>query len=109
MAVKYEKIGEVAGQEIGLAVRDVEQEIVVESRELANLLATLGGVEVLVDSFRENGSRPRQMYVIQHSQKLDRQLIELIDVLILIRYRHPTFVQLSLLECADGQDPAVLR
>ena len=90
----YERLGTIDGAEVWVRIVGEGQEILIErgsvTERLAMLLAVYQGREVWQ---REDG---REFYVVGHTEEVDRMLMELIDVLISIRYAHPTMVQLKL-------------
>lgn len=100
---RYERLGTIDGAEVGVRIAGEGQEVLIErgpvTERLAMLLAVYQGREVWRS---EDG---REFYVVGHTDEVDRLLVELIDVLISIRYAHPTMVQLKLkLEEEEAQE-----
>jgi len=114
-----ERIGSIEGRSVWVRVVDLPaqagggQEILFECDrydDRAWLPAGKGMMlaEVLGRERVAVGNNGRWVAVVVHDEEVDRLLVELIDVLVSIRYAHPTMVQLRL--SLDVEDvPAVRR
>lgn len=88
----YHSLGRLVGHEVGVDHTRVGQDILMEHSEVNQRLASLlafGDVEAV---HREDTLYWR----IVHNRKVDDLLVELIDLLISIRYAHPAIVQLEM-------------
>ena len=88
----YDPLGCLDGTEVGVQPTLDGQDILIEHSNLGQRLACLlamGQTDIV-----RRGETP--YWRVHHSQEIDRLLVELIDLLISIRYAHPTLVQLEL-------------
>ena len=88
----YHSLGRLVGHEVGVDHTLVGQDILMEHSEVSQRLASLlafGDVEAF---HREDTLYWR----IVHNRQVDNLLVELIDLLISIRYAHPAIVQLEM-------------
>jgi hypothetical protein len=87
------------GAEVGVQATLDGQDILIQQSEIGrNLANLLAGADV---QFVQRGST--SYWRIPHSHEVDRLLMELTDLLISIRYAHPTLIQLELvLSEAEG-------
>jgi len=88
----YHPLGHLDGAEIGVMSTLDGQDILIEHSNMGQRLACLlamGRTDIVhLDE--------TPYWRVHHSQEIDRLLVELIDLLISIRYAHPTLVQLEL-------------
>lgn len=91
-------IGRVADAEVAVRSRGVSQEILILATEAGCALARLLG----------DGTEARRegdYLLLTHDRGVDERLKQLADVVVALRYAHPTFVQLALaLEGGGGED-----
>ena len=88
----YHPLGHLDGAEIGVMSTLDGQDILIEHSNIGQRLACLlamGQTDIV-----RRGETP--YWRVHHSQEMDHLLMELIDLLISIRYSHPTLVQLEL-------------
>ena len=94
----YHSLGEIAGIKLGVQPTLDGQDILIEHSDPGQRLACLLGFGKAHIIRREDG----RYWRIVHDRRVDSLLVELIDLLISIRYAHPTLVQLELeLELAE--------
>lgn len=87
-------IGKIRGTQIATEIRGPNQNVLIEDTDTGKHLAHLLGLD-------PTRARPVTLGTISywrlpHSDGVDALLKELIDVLISVRYAHPTLTQLSL-------------
>ena len=95
----YQPLGNLDGAEVGVVPTLDGQDILIEHGDMGQRLACLlamGQTDIV-----RQGETP--YWRVHHTQEIDRLLVELIDLLISIRYAHPTLVQLEL--ALDAPDP----
>ena len=88
----YHSLGRLVGHEVGVDHTLGSQDILMEHSEVNQRLASLlafGDVEAF---HRED----TLFWRIVHNRQVDDLLVELIDLLISIRYAHPAIVQLEM-------------
>ena len=88
----YHALGHLDGAEVGVVPTLNGQDILIEHGNIGQRLACLlamGQTDIV-----RRGEAP--YWRVHHSQEIDRLLVELIDLMISIRYAHPTLVQLEL-------------
>ncbi len=91
-------LGYIGGAKVGVQATLDGQDIFIEHSDLGQSLACL-----LAFENAEVIRRGEVFYWrVHHSHEVDRLLMELVDLLISIRYAHPTLVQLEL----ELDDPA---
>jgi hypothetical protein len=90
-----ELLGTFDGQEVRVVLRGDGQDILFEHSGRCYMLAmTLGvGTQEPREATTDDG---RRWLVLAHTDQVDRLIYELVDVLIAMRYSHPTMVQLKL-------------
>jgi hypothetical protein len=88
----YQFLGHLDGAKIGVQHTDSGQDILIQHKDLGQRLACLLGIAKAEIVRREDGF----YYRIPHDRQVDDLLVELIDVLISIRYAHPAMVQLEM-------------
>jgi hypothetical protein len=88
----YSPLGCLGGAEVGVQPTLNGQAILIQHCDAGQRLACLLG-SGKADSVRKMG---RHYWLLPHSWQVDDLLVELIDLLISIRYAHPTLVQLEL-------------
>lgn len=88
----YFPLGFLYGAEVGVQPTLDGQDILIEHGDLGQRLACLLACGKAAIARREDGTYWR----IAHNRQVDGLLVELIDLLISIRYAHPTLVQLEL-------------
>jgi hypothetical protein len=94
----YHLLGHLDGAEVGVQPTLDGQDILIQQSEMGRNLANLAVADV---QFVQQGRT--SYWRIPHSHEVDRLLMELTDLLISIRYAHPTLVQLELvLSEAEG-------
>lgn len=92
----FRPLGNVDGARVGLQLTGAGQEILIEQSGGGRCLATLLDPEAQPDkhpSVQIDGAR---YWRLPHNGQIDQRLKDMADLLILIRYLHPTFVQLYL-------------
>jgi hypothetical protein len=85
-------LGHVGGAEVGVQPTLEGQEILVEHGDLGQCLACLLGFGK-ANLVQQTGA---YWWRIVHNRQVDDLLVELIDILISIRYAHPAMVQLEM-------------
>ena len=88
----YWALGSVGDTRVGVRTTLDGQDILIEHSNIGQRLACLlamGQTDIV-----RRGETP--YWRVHHSQEIDLLLVELIDLLISIRYAHPTLVQLEL-------------
>jgi len=89
---EWHRLGYVDGAEVGVQSRLDRQEILIQHSDIGQSLACLlgfGKAEIV--------QRGDALYWhIVHDRQVDDLLVELIDLLISIRYAHPAMVQLEM-------------
>ena len=88
----YCPLGHLNGSEMGIQPTLDGQDILIQDGEAGQRLARLLGFGQAEFIRREDGGYWR----ISHDKQIDGLIVELIDLLISIRYAHPTLVQLEL-------------
>ena len=89
----YRSLGPVGSAEVGVQPTLDGQDILIEHGDLGQRLACLLAVGKGDIIRREDGYYWR----IRHDRQVDDLLVELIDLLISIRYAHPALVQLEMI------------
>lgn len=98
----YHPLGRLDGIEVGVLPTLDGQDILIEHSNMGQRLAGLLGIGQ-TDIVRRGGIL---YWRVHHSQQIDRLLVELIDLMISIRYAHPSLVQLELaLTDSEGTIP----
>jgi hypothetical protein len=92
----FRPLGNVDGARVGLQLAGVGQEILIEQSGGGRCLATLLDPEVQPDRHPAVQIGGARYWRLSHNAQVDQRLKEIADLLILIRYLHPTFVQLYL-------------
>ena len=95
----YHSLGNLDGAGVGVVPTLDGQDILIEHGDMGQRLACLlamGQTDIV-----RRGETP--YWRVPHSQEIERLLVEHIDLLISIRYAHPTLVQLEL--ALDAPDP----
>ena len=99
---EYFALGHLDGIEVGVQPTLDGQDIWIEHNNIGQRLACLlamGHTDIV-------GREGAYFWRTAHSQQVDDLMVELIDLLISIRYAHPTLVQLELaLDEAEGAIP----
>ena len=88
----YYPLGHVCGAEVGVQSTLDSQDIWIRQGDIGQSLACLLGFGK-ADIVRQGDAT---YWRIVHNRQVDELLVELIDLLISIRYAHPTMVQLEL-------------
>lgn len=81
------------------------QDILVEATPLGERLARLLAVMHGADEPQAQQTGERPILAVPHSPKLDAHVVQLIDLLVELRWAHPRLVQLEL-ELGDVEAPA---
>jgi hypothetical protein len=95
----YRFLGRLAGHEVGVDHTLGGQDILIEHSAVGQCLASLltwGDAEAV---YREDTLYWR----VTHNRQVDDLLVELIELLISIRYTHPTLVQLEMI--LESEEP----
>jgi hypothetical protein len=95
----YHSLGNLDGAEVGVVPTLDGQDILIAHGNMGQRLACLlamGQTDIV-----RRGEIP--YWRVPHTQEIDRLLVELIELLISIRYAHPSLVQLEL--ALDAPDP----
>jgi hypothetical protein len=82
----------VDGEAVGVQIALDSQDILICHSETGQRLACLLGFGKAVAV----QTKERQYWLVPHSQQVDDLMVELIDLLISIRYAHPALVQLEM-------------
>ena len=99
---EYFPLGHLDGIEVGVQPTLDGQDIWIEHSNIGQRLACLLAMGQ-TDIVRREGA---YFWRIAHNRQVDDLIVELIDLLISIRYTHPTLVQLELaLDEAEGMIP----
>ena len=99
---EYYPLGHLDGIEVGVQRTLDGQDIWIEHSNMGQRLACLLAMGQ-TDIVRREGAH---FWRIAHSRQVDDLMVELIDLLISIRYAHPTLVQLEFaLDDAEGMIP----
>jgi hypothetical protein len=88
----YHPLGLLDGADVGVQSTSGGQDILIRQSDVGQSLACLLGFGKVDIIRREEGTYWR----IAHNRQVDDLMVELIDLLISIRYAHPTLVQLEL-------------
>jgi hypothetical protein len=88
----YQRLGRLDGADVGVQPTLHGQDILIRQSDTGQSLACLLGFGKADIVRREN----EYYWRIAHDKQVDDLLVELIDLLISIRYAHPTMVQLEL-------------
>ena len=88
----YYILGHVMGAEVGVQSTLGSQDIVIRQSDIGQSLACLLGFGK-ADIVRQGDA---YYWRIVHNRQVDELLVELIDLLISIRYAHPAMVQLEM-------------
>ena len=88
----YHSLGRLVGHKVGVDHTRVGQDILMEHSEVNQRLASLLAF-VDVEAFHREDTL---FWRIVHNRQVDDLLVELIDLLISIRYAHPAIVQLEM-------------
>jgi hypothetical protein len=99
----YYPLGHLDGAEVGVQPTLDGQDILIEHGDLGQRFASLLTVGQ-GDMVRREGAG---YWRIRHDRQVDNLVVELIDLLISIRYAHPTLVQLEL--TLDEGEGAILE
>jgi len=89
---EYYPLGHLGGAEVGVQPTLDGQDILIKHSDLGQRLACLLAMGQ-ADTVRREGAH---YWRITHNRQVDDLMVELIDLLISIRYAHPTLVQLEL-------------
>jgi hypothetical protein len=86
-------LGYLASTEVGVQSTHDEQDILIRQSDIGQSLACLLGLGK-ADIVRREGA---YYWRITHNRQVDELIVELIDLLISIRYAHPAMVQLEMI------------
>jgi hypothetical protein len=101
---EYVALGHLDGIEVGVQPTLEGQDIWIEHSNIGQRLACLLAMGQ-TDIVRREGA---YFWRIAHNRQVDGLMVELIDLLISIRYAHPTLVQLELaLDEPEGMIPGL--
>ena len=89
---EYRSLGTISGTAVGVLYTHCGQDILIRQSDIGQSLACLLGFGKADIVRREDAYYWR----IAHNKQVDDLLVELIDLLISIRYAHPAIVQLEL-------------
>jgi len=89
----YHPLGRLAGAEVGVQSTLDGQDILIQHSDIGHSLACLLGFGQ-ADIVRQEDA---YYWRILHDRQVDELLVELIDLLISIRYAHPALVQLEMI------------
>ena len=89
----YHPLGLLDGADVGVLSTSGGQDILIRQSDIGQRLACLLGFGQAERVRREDGS----YWQIVHDRQVDGLMVELIDLLISIRYAHPAMVQLEMI------------
>ena len=88
----YYALGEVYGSALGVQPTHEGQDILIRESDIGHSLACLlgfGNARIILKG-------DERYWLVAHNREVDELLVELINLMISIRYAHPTLVQLEL-------------
>ena len=94
----YHPLGLLDGADVGVQSTVVGQDILIQQSDIGQSLACLLGLGKADLVQQEHAYYWR----IVHNRQVDDLMVELIDLLISIRYAHPSMVQLEMILEPDG-------
>jgi len=94
----YSPLGLLDGDAVGVQISLDSQDILICHGETGQRLACLLGFGKADAVQKEE----RHYWLVPHSRQVDDLMVELIDLLISIRYTHPAMVQLEMVLEPDG-------
>jgi hypothetical protein len=89
----YHPLGQISGADVGVQSTSGGQNILIRQSDIGQSLACLLGFGK-ADIVRREGA---YYWRIVHNRQVDDLMVELIDLLISIRYAHPAMVQLEMI------------
>jgi len=87
---------EIDGREVWVAIAGAEQVILLENAGWSGLLAAVLARPEERQVLVRDEERGKEWVAVTHTREVDQFLWQLIDVLIDVRYHHPTYLQLRL-------------